>query len=1255
MKSFSLLYSVILSVSATALAGAQTTLFSSDFTANTGASVLAGNADNTSGSETLLVTDWSKQPIVSTISNLTKINTNGGVDADGGFAQLQNGAAALANANTVFINENQNAGAAPRKRGFSFSFTLTDSYYPRTLSVLSGHASGAGTDQSSSSDLVYQLSGGSLSEPITASSTQNYGSAPAYHTVDFDLIGTTLSAGTYTLEVYQTNSTGGSYASFDSIALEGYAGTPPPTISSFSGTPTVIDSGESITLSWSVNGSSSVSIDQGIGSVAASGSLVLSPSDTTTYTLTALNGEVPSTASTTVTLRQDVDVYLFGGQSNMQGLGKLSELSEQQLTAPVNVFYWNHSEGSFEPYHPSTTVTASAGEFGPELAFAHAVSNPNRKSYIVKYAASGMPLDSAWSGSSYDNHTNSWKGDPAGPNRTNFYPGTSSTDPNQGTLYKNQLLPRFKAAIADLEATGYTPVIKKFSWMQGEQDSKMELSAGRYAANLQRLRDRLAEDLELDAATDLPMVFGQVLPYSPPASRFAYRDLIRSQQASADMDSGSANAIPLAKMVATDSYSLKTDLVHYDTAGQLELGRDFAAAFTPARPNVLVVLVDDMGTEDTSVDFNYTSAGAAVDRVDPESFGFPAFSTDNRHFKTPQMEKLASQGMKFSRAYACQVCSPTRVTLMTGQNSSRHGTFQYIGGGGSLHNLQAPSNGSLKVNDRTLAEVFRDAGYRTIVAGKGHIGNHFNSNAGNYKTPASSENDYYGFQVNVSASSKGQQGSCYSNATSAFGLSTSGTEADFVAEYQDKTYNQIDPVTYPSDHPQANEPVFVTEAVTRELNERIEDSVAAGKPFFAYLSHYAVHDPHQPDPRFTANYPSLSGDVLDFATMIEGMDQGLGDTLEKLEELGVAENTLVVFLGDNGSDSKPRSSAMSMSNPLRGQKGNCYEGGIRIPMIVAWAKLDAANPHQLATPISPGSREHDIVSVQDLYPTLLSVAGLTTPTQDDNGDPLVIDGADLRPYLLGEAGSHRPQTLITHAPCSSRSSFFTTYHEDNWKLIYGYTHSSANTATSIPLGVYELYDLEADMHEANDLAAAQPEKVMQMARSMVAELERRGGGFYPSLKAFDSALDAIGMPSAAGDRHPVILPALAGVDTDQDQLDDNVEDPNRNGRVDAGETDPENANTDGDNVQDGEESKIGSDPLDATSYFKVDQQALEDGSFEILWKSAPGATFTLRKSTDLIDWNSIVASGVSASTGSVTRYNLGVPGEPKAFYSVELE
>jgi len=202
------------------------TLFSSDFDGNTGATVLAGNTDNTIGSSTVTITDWTLDPSVTAISDLTAITTNDGgtSSAGGGFAQLQNGAATYANGDNLFLNPNHNTDAsrADNYRGFSLSFTLDAPWDLATLTVLSAHTTNTGNqDQAFTSDLVFNLSGGTLGAPVGGSSPEDYAVGPDYHTVGFDLTGTTLGAGSYTLEVYQANMPGGgAYASFDGISLE---------------------------------------------------------------------------------------------------------------------------------------------------------------------------------------------------------------------------------------------------------------------------------------------------------------------------------------------------------------------------------------------------------------------------------------------------------------------------------------------------------------------------------------------------------------------------------------------------------------------------------------------------------------------------------------------------------------------------------------------------------------------------------------------------------------------------------------------------------------------------------------------------------------------------------------------------------------------------------------------------------------------------------------------------------------------------
>lgn len=216
-------------LSALAIPATAATLFTSNFDANTGATVLAGNTDNVSGSSSVTITDWSTDASVTGISGLTAISTDNGTTV-GGFAQLQNGAANYANANNIYLSRNHNQGTAPKNRGFSLTFTLGTPSILSTLTVLSAHTNNSGNqDQAFDSDLVFNLSGGTLGSAVTGSSSQTYlTDAIPYHTVDFDLTNTTLGAGTYSLEVYQTNFVGGGgYAAYNGITLTSI---PEPTV-----------------------------------------------------------------------------------------------------------------------------------------------------------------------------------------------------------------------------------------------------------------------------------------------------------------------------------------------------------------------------------------------------------------------------------------------------------------------------------------------------------------------------------------------------------------------------------------------------------------------------------------------------------------------------------------------------------------------------------------------------------------------------------------------------------------------------------------------------------------------------------------------------------------------------------------------------------------------------------------------------------------------------------------------------------------
>lgn len=263
----------------------------------------------------------------------------------------------------------------------------------------------------------------------------------------------------------------------------------------------------------------------------------------------------------------EVDVYLLGGQSNMQGIGKLANLPEGIRQPISNTFIFQKE--TFEPLVVGTTKTSKrAAEFGPEIGIALEVANTERSVYLIKYAAGGMPLHHGWNG-------NQWVGGEPKKSFRNFYPGQSPSDKNQGQLYQ-QMVARFRAGLKQLRQEGHVPVIQGFAWMQGEQDSKNAESASQYSVSLNRLCERLAEDMK--TTQPLCVAYGQVLPHEPALPRFTHRLQVREQMAQADADSGHANRIANAKMVSTDGFSLLPDTVHYDAAGQLKLGRELGKA-----------------------------------------------------------------------------------------------------------------------------------------------------------------------------------------------------------------------------------------------------------------------------------------------------------------------------------------------------------------------------------------------------------------------------------------------------------------------------------------------------------------------------------------------------------------------------------------------------------------------------------------------------------------------------------------------------
>ena len=489
-------------------------------------------------------------------------------------------------------------------------------------------------------------------------------------------------------------------------------------------------------------------------------------------------------------------------------------------------------------------------------------------------------------------------------------------------------------------------------------------------------------------------------------------------------------------------------------AASVAAGAQPAAAQTaapppaPPPPNIVMFLVDDMGVMDTSVPFLTGEDGR------------PVRHPLNDYYRTPNMEHLAAQGIRFNNFMAMSVCSPTRISIMTGQNAARHRTTNWIAPASNNRDAQGPPEWNwrgLTKTAVTLPSLLRAAGYRTIHVGKAHFGPNDSEGADPLNL---------GFDVNVGGRAIGHPGSYFGR--DAYGKG--GTHAVPNLE----RYHGTD--------------TFLTDALTNEAEARVAAAVAARRPFFLNMAHYAVHAPFQSDPRYAAHYAASGkpAPAQAFATLIEGMDASLGRLLDQLDKLGVAGNTLVLFLGDNGSDAPlGHQHSVASAAPLRGKKGSHYEGGMRVPFIAAWARPDPANPHQRRLPIAAGGVQGQLASVCDLFPTILGAAGAALPAGH------VVDGTRLDVLLTGRRDSAKPDEFLMHFPHEHRTNYFTAFRRGDWKVVYHYIPSDVSGGSH-----YQLFNLAKDPFESTDVGATEPARLGEMMAAMKGGLERYGA-LYP--------------------------------------------------------------------------------------------------------------------------------------------------------------
>jgi len=498
------------------------------------------------------------------------------------------------------------------------------------------------------------------------------------------------------------------------------------------------------------------------------------------------------------------------------------------------------------------------------------------------------------------------------------------------------------------------------------------------------------------------------------------------------------------------------------------------------KPNVVLFLVDDMGWQDTSVVFH----------TEPTAF--------NRHYRTPNMERLAAQGIRFTNAYACSICSPTRTSIMTSQNAARHRVTQWTLRPGRDPSQQTKAFRSpdwnitgLQPGRATLPAILRENGYRTIHVGKAHFG---------AKGTKGEDPRRLGFDVNIAGHAAGGPGSYHGkrNFSAAWRKGDRIWDVPGLEAYHGRNIN-------------------LTEALTIEAEKQIELAVRQDKPFYLYMSHYAVHAPLEQDNRFHQKYldRGVNKNEAIYASMVESMDDSLGRILAKLDRLSVAENTVILFASDNGGLSHgPRSETPTGTGhythnaPLRSGKGSAYEGGIRVPMIVSWAKPDAEDAHQKRLPIATGTICDKPVHCDDYLPTICRWAGIDDLARYD----VTLDGHDITGYVIGHKGFNRPGELIFHyphfinyGPKTLRHGFgpYSVMRDRNWKVIYFYDRQK-----------WELYDLADDIGETNDLARQKRELLNRLARKLQSKLQAMNAQ-YPVSRTTGKQT-AITLPDADG-------------------------------------------------------------------------------------------------------------------------------------------
>ena len=518
------------------------------------------------------------------------------------------------------------------------------------------------------------------------------------------------------------------------------------------------------------------------------------------------------------------------------------------------------------------------------------------------------------------------------------------------------------------------------------------------------------------------------------------------------------------------------------------------------RPNIVLFLIDDLGWLDTSV-----------------AFGEEVYPFNLRH-DTPNIAALAEQGATMTSAYVSPVSTPTRTSIMSGMNAAHTRITNYTSVNKDWNpdandtpsaqekdilqrtdwniNGVTPSDEPLdkSVQITPYPQILKDNGYYTIHVGKGHWAPN--------GTPAANPLNM-GFCVNVAGQVAGKPRSYY-------GEENYGNTEDkwnfFSVQNLTEYYGT---------------PTHLTEALTLEAIKTLDYPIDKGIPFYLNFCHHAVHTPIHRDPRFFQKYVDRGMDEgqARFASMCEGMDKSLGDLMAYLKERDVLDNTIIVFMSDNGGNSENLSKGgerHTQNSPLREGKASCYEAGIRIPMVVYWKGKVAA-----------GTRINTPVVAEDLYPTVLEMAGVESyqSVQQIDGQSIVrllTDGSaavrkamdegvitsqqQANDFQISEdiSGIDPQREVLAHYPHQWKSyqlrdiDYMSSLRKGDWKIVYRHREQTL-----------ELYNIGEDITERNDLSKSHPEILRQMADALTAKLE----GYDALMPTFRATGGRVPMPN----------------------------------------------------------------------------------------------------------------------------------------------